>query len=69
MEMEALLAINWPNPAYPTRLFLPAGLGHGLNWHETAFILGKSWVTWSWRDVKADQAPAEILANHLAAFR
>jgi hypothetical protein len=68
-EMDALLAINWPNPSYPTRLFLPASLGHGLNWHETAYILGRSWVTWSWKDVKADQAPVAILADHLAAFR
>lgn len=68
-EMDALLAINWPNPNYPTRLFLPANLGRGLNWHETAYILGRSWVTWSWKDVKANQAPAAILADHLAAFR
>jgi hypothetical protein len=68
-EMDALLAMNWPNPAYPTRLFLPANLGHGLNWHETAYILGRSWVTWSWKDVRANQAPVAILADHLAAFR
>jgi hypothetical protein len=68
MEMDALLALNWANPNYPTRLFLPQQLGHGLNWHENAFILGKAWFTWSWKDVKADQAPFEILANHLAAF-
>ena len=68
-EMDALLALNWPNPTYPTRLFLPQRLGHGLNWHEDAFILGKPWFTWSWKDVKAEQAPVEILANHLAALR
>jgi hypothetical protein len=68
-EMDALLAISWPNPSYPTRLFLPANLGHGLNWHESAYILGRSWVTWSWKDVKANQAPGAILADHLAAFR
>jgi hypothetical protein len=68
-EMDALLAINWPNPSYPTRLFLPASLGHGLNWHETAYILGRSWVTWSWKDVKPNQPPVAILADHLAAFR
>ena len=68
-EMDALLAINWPNPSYPTRLFLPANLGHGLKWHETAYILGRSWVTWSWKDVNANQAPVVILADHLAAFQ
>jgi hypothetical protein len=69
VEMDALLAINWPNPSYPTRLFFPSALGRGLNWHESAFILGKSWVTWSWSNVRADQPPLEILANHLAALR
>ena len=68
-EMDALLAINWPNASYPTRLFLPTNIGHGLNWHETAFILGRSWVTWSWNNVPANQPPIAILADHLAAFR
>jgi hypothetical protein len=69
VEMDALLAMNWPNQSYPTRLFLPASLGRGLNWHESAFILGKSWITWSWAGVKAEQAPAEVLAIHLSAFQ
>ncbi|MCF8534115.1 MAG: hypothetical protein K9G48_13995 [Reyranella sp.] len=69
VEMDALLAINWPNPTYPTRLFFPEPLGHGLNWHESAFILGKSWITWSWTGVQAGQTPAEILANHLVALQ
>ena len=67
--MDALLALNSPNPSYPTRLFLPASLGLGLNWHETAYILGRAWVTWSWNNVPANQAPAAILADHLAAFQ
>ena len=67
--MDALLCLNYPNPAYPTKLYLPANLGLGLNWNETAFLLARAWFTWSWRDVSPAQPPLAILAGHLQAFK
>lgn len=68
-QMDALLCLNYPNGSYPTKLYLPANLGLGLNWNETAYILAKNWFTWSWRGVSPAQAPLAILAGHLEAFR
>ncbi|MGH2442613.1 MAG: hypothetical protein ACRDFX_05580 [Chloroflexota bacterium] len=67
--MDALLCLNYPNGQYPTKLYLPTNLGLGLNWNENAFILGKQWFTWSWKDVSPNQSPIAILAEHLRAFR
>ena len=41
-EMDALLCLNYPNNAYPTKLYLPVNLGLGLNWNETAYILARN---------------------------
>lgn len=68
-QMDALLCLNYPNPVYPTKLYLPTNLGLGLNWNETASILAKPWSTWSWKGVTPDQAPLAILACHLKAFQ
>jgi len=68
-KMDALLCPNYPNDGYPTKLYLPANLGLGLNWNETAFILARTWFTWSWRGVARNQPPLAILAGHLEAFR
>jgi hypothetical protein len=68
-QMDALLCLNYPNNAYPTKLYLTANLGAGLNWNENAYILGKSWFSWSWRGVLPNQAPLAILAGHLEAFK
>jgi hypothetical protein len=68
-QMDALLCVNYPNEAYPTKLYLPANLGLGLNWNETAYLLAKPWFTWSWRGVSPQQAPLATLAGHLEAFR
>jgi hypothetical protein len=68
-QMDALLCLNYPNSSYPTKLYLPANLGLGLNWNETAYLLAKSWFTWSWRGVSPNQEPLAILAGHLEAFR
>ena len=67
-KMDAVLCLNHDNPTYPTKLYLAeqAG-GPGLNWNETAYLLGRSWHTFSWRDVRADQAWIDILAAHLRA--
>ncbi|GEM_PF-2353919 len=68
-EMDALLCLNYTNNAYPTKLYLPVNLGLGLNWNENAYILARNWFSWSWKDVPPNQAPFEILAGHLEAFR
>lgn len=68
-NMDALLCIDYPNPTYPTKLYLPQNLGLGLNWNETAYILAKTWFTWSWKGVSPAQPPFAILAGHLEAFR
>lgn len=68
-EMDALLCLNYPNPTYPTKLYLSGQLGLGLNWNDTRSILGRTWFSWSWRDVTPDQPPIQILAGHLDAFR
>ena len=68
-QMDALLCLNYPNPTYPTKLYLTANLGLGLNWNETAYLFAKQWFTWSWRGVSPSQPPVAILAGHLEAFR
>lgn len=67
-KMDALLCLNHSNPTYPTKLYLAAQAGTGLNWNETAYILGRQWHTFSWRDVRPNQPMIEILAAHLAAL-
>lgn len=66
---DALLLLNNSNPSYPTKLYLPTNLGLGLNWNESRSILGKVWHSWSWKDVRPNQAPIAILAGHLEAFK
>lgn len=68
-QMDALLCLNYPNATCPTKLYLPANLGLGLNWNETAFIPAKTWFTWSWSGVSPSQPPLAILGGHLEAFR
>jgi len=53
---------------YPTRLFLSVNLGKWPNW-STHTILSRNWHTWSWNSVPADQRLAQILAQHMMAFR
>jgi hypothetical protein len=67
-KMDALLCLNHPNTAYPTKLYLAERVEAGVNWHETAYLLGRQWHTVSWRDVKADQPIIDILAAHLSAL-
>lgn len=75
-EMDALLCLNYPNAAYPTKLFLPERLNlpakpgeAALNWNDTAYILARNWFTWSWKDVSPNQEPFAILAEHLRPFQ
>jgi hypothetical protein len=64
-KMDALLCLNHNNPSYPTKLYLAEQLGAGLNWNETAYILGRHWHTFSWSGVGSDQSVFAILAAHL----
>lgn len=64
--MDAVLCLNHNNSTYPTKLYLSEQAGAGLNWNETAYILGRSWHTFSWSGVSPNQRPIEILAAHLA---
>ena len=68
-RMDALLCLNYPNDTYPTKLFLPSNLGLGLNWNETAYVLGRPWFSWSWKGVSPNQTSFAILGGHLEAFR
>ena len=67
-KMDALLCLNYPNPNYPTKLYLSQQVGTGLNWNETAYLLGRNWYSFSWKDVPANRPLIEILAAHLAAL-
>jgi hypothetical protein len=64
--MDAVLCLNHDNGSYPTKLYLEENVGAGLNWNETAHLLGRSWVTFSWSGIQPNQPPFEILAAHLA---
>ena len=68
-QMNALLCLNYPNSSYPTKLFLPANLGLGLNWNGNAYLLAQPWFSWSWQGVSPNQPPIAILAGHLEAFK
>ncbi len=68
-EMDALLCLNYTNPSYPTKMYLSANIGLGLNWNETAYILARPWFSWSWANVPPTLRPIEILANHLKALQ
>jgi hypothetical protein len=68
--VDALLCPG-PREGYPTRLFVSQPISSPTskagNW--TAYqILGRTWHSWSWRDVVANQRPVEMLAAHLRAF-
>ncbi|MCK1415322.1 MULTISPECIES: hypothetical protein [unclassified Bradyrhizobium] len=67
--MDAVLCLNYDNPSYPTKLYLAENVGgEGLNWNEQAYLLGRNWQTFSWKDVPADQPYVDILASHLSAL-
>ena len=66
--LDGLLCLQ-QHSGYTTRLFLSAVIpGKGNNW-STHTILSRTWHTWSWNNVPANQRPAEILAQHLRALR
>jgi len=66
--VDALLCPQ-EHSGYTTRLFLSSVVpGKGQNWRPHT-ILSRLWHTCSWNNVPADQRLAEILAQHLRAFR
>jgi len=64
---EALLCLS-SHEGYLTRLFLSEQPRKNLNW-SLITVLGRTWHKWSWQGVSGNQAPAQILAQHLKAFR
>ena len=70
-ESEVVDALLCPqqHSGYTTRLFLSRPIpGKGANW-SVHTILSRTWHTWSWNNVPANQRLAEILAQHLVALR
>src|SRR6185437_4094011 len=66
--VEALLCLT-THTGYPTRLFLSQNFpNRPRNW-QTAVVLGRTWHTWSWTGISADQSPTQILIQHLTALR
>ena len=54
---------------YLTRLFLSDPIpGKRSDWSSHT-LLTRQWWTWSWQNVRPDQAWTAILANHLAALK
>jgi hypothetical protein len=67
-KVEALLWMTG-NGNYPTRLFLTQIIpGRGANW-TTHTVLGRTWYTWSWKDIPTSLRPIEALAEHLRGLR
>ena len=66
--IDGLLCLS-ERDGYPTRLFLAARYAErGQNWNEFC-ILDRTWHSWSWNNVAANQRPMQILAEHLRALR
>ena len=68
MDLEGLLCPG-EHSGYSTRLFLSQKVpDKGQNWTDHT-ILGKTWRTWSWKDVPSSLPLTEILLGHLRALR
>ena len=67
-QEDGLLCLQ-SREGYPTRLFLSQQIvGKGNNWNSFR-VLDKTWFACSWNNVSSALRPAEILAEHLRAFR
>lgn len=67
-EVEALLCPQMRD-GYSTRLFLARPFtSKGQNWTQHQ-ILGKTWHSWSWQSVPADQRLIQILLCHVKALQ
>ena len=68
VEVTALLALH-TRDGYATRLYLSAPMPQrGANW-STVCLLDRTWHTWSWKDILAQQRAAQVLAGHMRALR
>ena len=68
IEIEALMCPQMRD-GYSTRLFLPRPFANkGQNW-TTHQILGRTWHSWSWQNIPAEQRLAQILLGHVKALR
>lgn len=66
--LDALLCPQQKD-GYNTRLFLSQVVqGRGSNW-STHRILDRTWYTPSWNNVASSLRPAQMLAEHLRAYR
>lgn len=66
--VDALLALH-ARDGYATRVYLSAPMPHrGGNW-TSVYLLDRTWHTWSWKDISAQQRAAQVLAGHLRALR
>ena len=66
--MEALLCPQ-ERDGYMTRLFLASPItGKGTNW-TVHRILDRTWHSWSWQNVSANQRLAQILLGHLRGLQ
>ena len=68
VEVDALLALHGRD-GYATRLYLSTPMPQrGANW-STVCLLDRTWHTWSWKDILAQQRAAQVLAGHMRALR
>lgn len=67
--LQALILLNGTG-SYPTRLLLadPIERKTAEKW-EPHVHFGRTWHTWSWKDIPGDLPIAEILLSHLEAFQ
>src|SRR5256885_775313 len=67
-QVDGLLSLQG-REGYPTRLFVSQRVvGKGNNWNSFS-ILDKTWFACSWNNVSPALRPAQILVEHLRAFR
>src|SRR5690348_9802161 len=53
---------------YTSRLFLSERTNKELNWQPYS-IFGRTWYSWSWNHISAEQPLASVLAAHLNILR
>jgi len=63
------LLCPYEHTGYRTRLFLSEAVPSKVSNWTSHPLFTRSWVTWSWQHVEANQPWTTILANHLAALR
>ena len=67
-QVDGLLCLQL-REGYPTRLFISQQVvGKGNNWNSFR-ILDRTWFACSWNNVSSTLRGAQILAEHLRAFR